>query len=369
MLGNCAQGAIQIQPASLRLGPGKKPVERLFLQAITSIVLGLGLATTAQAQFVCGGSTDGSEPQGGAGATGAGSTANVACGSQANASGGVDSDNVAMGFAANASGVTSSNVGLGAFADASGSGSTNTAIGGASRANGDRSNNVATGEAFASGNGSNNIASGFVADARGDGSSNIAIGDHAVASGNATKNTAVGSNSVAGGNNASAFGAGAQAPFVNSAAFGAGATATRANQQVFGTSTNTYTLPGVTSAASAAAQSGPTQVVTTDASGNLASVPIASLGLGSAADITALNQKLRKSFTGVAMAFAMTGVPTVLPNEKFVLSANWGTFQGENGAALSGAVRIYHNMQLQASFAYGFRENMAGGHAGLRFGF
>jgi hypothetical protein len=32
-------------------------------------------------------------------------------------------------------------------------------------------------------------------------------------------------------------------------------------------------------------------------------------------------------------------------------------------------LRIYHNVQLQASFAYGFRENMAGGHAGLRFGF
>jgi hypothetical protein len=71
----------------------------------------------------------------------------------------------------------------------------------------------------------------------------------------------------------------------------------------------------------------------------------------------------------VAMAFAMAGVPTVLPNEKFVLSANWGTFQGENGAALSGAVRIYKNVQLNGSFAYGFRENMAGGHAGLRFGF
>ena len=65
----------------------------------------------------------------------------------------------------------------------------------------------------------------------------------------------------------------------------------------------------------------------------------------------------------------MAGVPTVLPNEKFVLTANWGTFQGENGAALSGAVRIYHNVQLNGSFAYGFRENMAGGRAGLRFGF
>jgi hypothetical protein len=69
------------------------------------------------------------------------------------------------------------------------------------------------------------------------------------------------------------------------------------------------------------------------------------------------------------MAFAMAGVPALLPSEKFAFSANWGTFEGENGAALSGAVRIYRNVQLQGSFAYGFRANTPGGHAGLRFGF
>ncbi len=59
------------------------------------------------------------------------------------------------------------------------------------------------------------------------------------------------------------------------------------------------------------------------------------------------------------------------PAEKSATShslCHWSAFQGENGAALSGAVRFYHNMQLQGSFAYGFRENMAGGHAGFRFG-
>ena len=65
----------------------------------------------------------------------------------------------------------------------------------------------------------------------------------------------------------------------------------------------------------------------------------------------------------------LAGVPALLPTEKFALSVNWGTFEGENGAALSGAVRIYKNVQLQGSFAYGFRANMPGGHAGLRFGF
>ena len=39
---------------------------------------------------------------------------------------------------------------------------------------------------------------------------------------------------------------------------------------VFGTASNTYTAPGITSSASKAAQSGPTQIVTADAGGNLA---------------------------------------------------------------------------------------------------
>jgi trimeric autotransporter adhesin len=213
----------------------------------------------------------------------------------------------------------------------------------------------------------------------GDGSSNVALGDHSDAHGAGSKNTAVGANAVATGNNSSAFGAGAQAAFINSAAFGAGAVASRANQVVLGTTTNTYTLPGLTSAASNSAQSGTTQVVTTDAQGNLGTVPLSGLGGGGGgapfdpsaltAAIGQMDHRVNKAFTGVAMSFAMAGVPTVLPNEKFVFTLNWGTFQGENGSAVSAAFRIYKNVQANASFAYGFRENMGGARAGLRFGF
>jgi autotransporter adhesin len=250
-----------------------------------------------------------------------------------------------------------------------------------SDASGDNSHNVATGnQAIASGAGSENVASGFQANASGAAGANTAIGANANAIGVGGQNTAVGANSFARGNNSSAFGAGAQAAFINSAAFGVGAVAARANQQVFGTLSNTYTLPGLPSAASASAQSGPTQVVTTDAFGNLGTTPITGLGFPSAAasvvDLSTLNsridvlsKKIRKGYTGVAMGFAMAGVPTVLPDEKAAFTVNWGTFQGENGAALSGAVRIYHNLQFQGGFSYGFRENMAGGHAGLRIGF
>jgi hypothetical protein len=68
------------------------------------------------------------------------------------------------------------------------------------------------------------------------------------------------------------------------------------------------------------------------------------------------------------MAFALAGsAPTLLPGKKFALSANWGTFQAQNGAALGGALRIYHDVQLNAAFAYGFRDNMGGGRVGMNY--
>jgi len=364
------------------------------------VALAMVWATTAHAQFVCGGSATGAEPQDGAGTNAAGAFGNFACGSDANASGN-GSNNTATGISALASGNHSFNTATGAFADARGDSSVNTAAGADADAHGDGSVNTATGDladahgdfsantvtgtsanasgnssfntaagadANASGDSSRNSATGFSANAGGNSSSNVAVGDHADAHGDNAKNTAVGANAVATGNNSSAFGAGAQAAFVNSAAFGVGAKAMRANQQVFGTASNTYTLPGLTSAASAAAQSGPTQLVTTDASGNLAATPVANLGLASTADLGVVNQNIRKAYTGVAMALAMQSV-TLLPNEKFAFSTNWGTFESENGAALNAAVRLYRNVQLQAGFAYGFRANTPGGHAGLRFGF
>jgi trimeric autotransporter adhesin len=305
---------------------------------------------------------------------------NVANGDQTNASG-ASGRNVATGSFADAHGDNSDNVADGNQANASGAISANTAVGNNADAHGDNGFNSALGlGARASGNNSTNTALGTNSQALGSGSSNVAIGSLADAHGDNEHNTAVGANSVATGNGSAAFGAGAQAAFVNSAAFGAGATVVRDNQQVFGTASNTYRLPGLPSAASASAQSGPTQVVTTDAFGNLGTTQITGLGFPSAAAsvvdlstlnnrIDALSRKIRKGYTGVAMGFAMAGVPTVLPNEKAAFTVNWGTFQGENGAALIGAVRIYHNLQFQGGFSYGFRKNMAGGHAGLRIGF
>ena len=70
---------------------------------------------------------------------------------------------------------------------------------------------------------------------------------------------------------------------------------------MFGTAASLYAAPGITSAASRAAQSGPTQFVTSDAAGNLATAnfspqDITSLG----ASVATLQQDLQR---GLAQAF------------------------------------------------------------------
>src|SRR5262249_52388448 len=156
----------------------------------------------------------------------------------------------------------------------------------------------------------------------------------------------------------------------------------RANQQAFGTASNTYTMGGITSGASKAAQSGPVQVVTSDGAGNLATSTLAGLGRGSGGGIHAINSPLagiharldnlttqsNKAMTGVAMAFAMAGVPTLMPNERFAITMNWGNFQSANGLALNAAVRLDEHVQFNAGVGYGANQNIVGGRAGLRFG-
>jgi trimeric autotransporter adhesin len=187
---------------------------------------------------------------------------------------------------------------------------------------------------------------------------------------------------LATGVNSSAFGAGASATFANSAAFGNGATATAANQQVFGTTTNTYTMPGITSAASKAAQSGPVQIVTSDAGGNLATNTAAGLGLATTNDMNNMNNQIAninvrlndlngqttKALNGVAMAFAISGVPWLQTTERFAVSMNYGTFQGTNGMALNAALRLGTHAQAEGGIAYGANGGGVGGRVGLRFG-
>jgi hypothetical protein len=71
---------------------------------------------------------------------------------------------------------------------------------------------------------------------------------------------------------------------------------------------------------------------------------------------------------GVAMAFAMAGVPTLLQSETFAMSGNWGTYEGENGLAVNAALRLASNVQLNGGVAWGLNENLAGGRLGVRVG-
>jgi hypothetical protein len=81
-----------------------------------------------------------------------------------------------------------------------------------------------------------------------------------------------------------------------------------------------------------------------------------------------VSQRTTKATAGVAMAFAMAGVPTVLPNERVAFTMNYGNFQGQNGVAINGAVRLNDNFQLTGGVGFAANQNIAGARAGLRVG-
>jgi hypothetical protein len=81
-----------------------------------------------------------------------------------------------------------------------------------------------------------------------------------------------------------------------------------------------------------------------------------------------ISNRTTKATAGVAMAFAMAGVPTVLPNERVAFTMNYGNFQGQNGLALNGAVRLSDNLQFTGGVGYSTNQNLVGARAGLRVG-
>ena len=188
--------------------------------------------------------------------------------------------------------------------------------------------------------GAGNTASGNGAVAIGD--PNVATGTGAVAIGN--NNTATGTGAVALGNAALANGDGAVALGNGSSATGAnavaigGAATTRAGNVALGTAGSTYTVAGINSAASQAAQSGAVRLVTTDLAGNLGTsqLDVANLatvpGRVSALEgrTSSLERGQRQSIGGIAAAMALGG--TIMPpNSTFAVSFNLSTYRGEQG--------------------------------------
>ncbi|HZE53253.1 MAG TPA: YadA-like family protein [Bradyrhizobium sp.] len=326
--------------------------------ATLAVALCLGTAPV-KAQFVCAGNTETTAT--GDGASALGSPDNFACGTNANATGN-GSTNTAIGINSDAHGDASRNTANGNRANASGTNSFNTATGRNADASGASSANTASGVfAVAHGDASVNTASGFAANASGAGSQNIAIGANADARGDGTNNVAIGTAATATGANSSALGTGAQATFDNSTAIGNGATATRANQQMFGTASNTYTMAGIATAASRAAQVGPTSIVTSDNAGNLATRSLADLGFASQSDISGINGRLdalngrindvnREARGGIALALAASGLQFDTRPGKVSLSGGYGNFKGQSGFAVGLGYAVSESMRFNAAF-------------------
>jgi len=327
-------------------------------------------------------------------AYGAGSTASdLHSTAYGNASKAINTDSSAYGRLSTASGTNSSAYGLNSIA----SGGAATAVGGGgdgvttfgARATGD----------FASAFGASSTASGFASTASGEastasgnsssvyGTSSTASGDFSSAYGNAStasgnSSSAYGSGSnasgtssvaigggdglttfgaIASGTNSTAIGVNASATFANSAAFGNGATAMRADQQVFGTVSNTYTMPGITLAASRAAQVGPTQIVTSDTGGNLATSTLAGLGLATASDISGINSQISnlssridtlttEARAGTALALAASGLHYDARPGKASLAAAFGNYKGQSGLAAGLGYAFSDRFRVNAAF-------------------
>jgi hypothetical protein len=218
------------------------------------------------------------------------------------------------------------------------------------------------------------IAIGLAATSNGVGST--ALGEASNSTG--TQATAFGSNARALDNYSTAIGANTTAGFARSTAIGLGATTSRVNQVAIGTNADTYTLAGITSAASLAAQTGPVSLVTTDGAGNLATLNAGSLASATTVaaldgrvtnlenNVKQLNTDVRKAFEGTAVAIAMGG--SALPdNKKFAISANWGTFSGENAFGGMAQMRLSENFVANAAVGAGFSRGGIGGRVGGTF--
>jgi len=207
-------------------------------------------------------------------------------------------------------------------------------------------------------NSGNSAAVGFNNSVTGTGSG--AFGDNNTI--NANNAIAVGNANTVNGDSAMAIGNGAQANFANSAAIGNGATVARANQQTFGTASNTYTMAGVTSAASKTAQSGLTQLVTSDGGGNLATTTLSGLGLASTADLGAINSQLaslqtqitdnqQEARAGTALALASSRLNFDMRPGKFSVAAAMGYFKGEAGLAAGLGYAVTDRLRMNAAFS------------------
>jgi trimeric autotransporter adhesin len=226
------------------------------------------------------------------------------------------------------------------------------AAGNGANANGD--NTTAIG-AYSNAQFAGSTAIGYGAQASAD--PTTAVGAFANASGN--NSVALGANSSTRGANAIAVGEGAHADHDNAIAIGRHVSTTSANQVALGSASNTYTLAGLPSAASSAAQTGTTKFVTTDANGNLAAAEYG------AADVNRAFQKIDENVQGIAVAIALGGM--VVPEAKtFAIAANVGFYDDKQAFAAQAAYRLGPNTTLSGGVGFGLNDaSRVGGRVGI----
>jgi autotransporter adhesin len=157
---------------------------------------------------------------------------------------------------------------------------------------------------------------------------------------------------------------------------------TRANQQSFGTAANTYTMPGVTSAASRAAQTGPVSFVTSDSAGNLATSSLSTAGLvnldgrvtGLEGRVASLESRFANLTTearrGIAAASAFAPMLTPSAPGRTTVSLAAAGYRGEAGVGFTAAHRLRTSIPVVLNLGYangGGQEHIVRGGIGFEF--
>lgn len=141
-------------------------------------------------------------------------------------------------------------------------------------------------------------------------------------------------------------------------------------------------MSGITSGASKAAQVGPTQIVTSDVGGNLATASVASLGLATTSDVSSLQSEINhlgrrdsQLTEGIASAVSLAQ-PVLLPGQHFAMRAGWGGFDSANAVGFSAAGVLASNLVrpgfgtlvLDGGVGVGTDQNEVVGRGGVNFG-
>jgi trimeric autotransporter adhesin len=137
----------------------------------------------------------------------------------------------------------------------------------------------------------------------------------------------------------------------------------------FGTNSNTYTMGGITSQASKDAQTGPLEVVTTDANGNLASD-----GGAFQRQIDSLGKRDSELAGGIAIALAIQQ-PIFHDGQTYAMRLGYGNFDGSNALGLSmagvldkGSFGDKSSITLDTGLGFGTETGTVAGKAGVTFG-